>query len=104
MTTEAELATRLVLRLALLNTEIGPSPDLDLDGWRAWRERRAELTAQMVAELRANGWTITEKWNGSRVRPALPGARAASCTSGVVGALHNWIAAARKRQVLEAAQ
>lgn len=66
-------------------------------GWgtdrAAWEARQKPLL-EMVADLTARGARVRSNWNGTSIK--LAGIRSSS-TSGIEGALQNWIAAARRR-------
>lgn len=77
--------------LAAMKAELGEPGD----DWAAYRARRHAAIDRMVPRLaRAAGAAISNDWNGASIRCA--GFRATS-TSGVEGALNNWLVAARKR-------
>lgn len=56
------------------------------------RSAMHSLAVKLAADLNAG---VTEKWDGARVRIA---GITATSTSGLDGALHNWLTAARKRE------
>lgn len=70
----------------------------DLDDWEGYRARRYRLLLEIVPRLaRRAGAVISPKWDdGASIRCA--GIRSTS-TSGVEGALGNWLVAARKKGV-----
>lgn len=71
------------------------------DDPRGWHARHHTEMQQLAARLTGElGARITDKWNGARVRI---GGVTASSTTGIAGALRNWITAARKRLAKEAA-
>lgn len=73
------------------NAEIGPRDDADRD-W--WNRRRVILARHAEALAEQLGGRINDRWDGCRVR--LCGI-AATSTTGIEGALRNWIAAAHRR-------
>lgn len=71
------------------------------DDPRGWHARHRLAMQQLAGELAARfGLKVDDRWDGARVRM---GGLAASSTSGVAGALRNWLTAARKRLAKEAA-
>lgn len=59
-----------------------------------WQKRQLEVTAVVIAKLKAEGAKVVE--NGSETRFAFAGVRSTS-TMGLSGALRNWRTAAQKR-------
>jgi len=80
--------------IAFIQKELKKLPDPDYRIDTAVHRLRAKLAMIETIEQSLPNVKIAEKWNGATVRIA--GIRASS-TSDVVGALHNWIAAARRR-------
>lgn len=80
--------------IAFIKAELKKLPDPDYT--EQGRANREKAKSAMVAAIEQSlpKVAISAKWNGATVRIA--GIRASS-TSDVVGALHNWIAAARRR-------
>lgn len=91
------LTDEIEARLVEAERQAGTYSD-DPGGWHA----RHRLSMQLLAcELaRECGASINDRWDGARVRI---GGIAVSSTSGVAGALRNWLAAARKRLERETA-
>lgn len=77
--------------LPSLTAEPSDTPDLHISRHARYREAVARLARHLEGTL---GARITDHHNAARVR--LYGI-AASSTSGIVGALQNWIAAADRR-------
>ncbi len=81
--------------IAFIKAELNklPAPDHSTPEARADRQK---AKAAMIATIEQSlpKAKINDKWNGATV--SIAGIRASS-TSGIVGALHNWIAAARRR-------
>lgn len=72
---------------------VGPA---DVNDWDAAGERRpTALNVAMPRLARTAGAVVTEAWDGASIRCC--GIRSTS-TSGVEGALSNWLVAARKRE------
>lgn len=73
--------------------EIGPSPAFAGDS--AFSQRRGEVMTRCAEALTASlGAKINDRWDGCRVRIA---GVTATCTAGMTGALHNWLAATRRK-------
>ncbi len=91
------IADALEACLAAADAHVGAMPDV-IDagvGCTEWFARRRVAMDALADQLRAKGWAIHYDWSGARVRF---GRVAASSTSGLHGALYNWIAAVRRRQ------
>lgn len=73
--------------------EIGPSAGQGGDSahWQRRREVMARCGEALAGKL---GAKINDRWDGCRVRIA---GVTATCTAGMTGALHNWLAAARRK-------
>ncbi len=82
--------------IAFIKAEQAKLPVLDMQDYHASHARRDAAIALMVSAIEAAlpKVRIVGKWDGAKV--SIAGIRASS-TSGVDGALSNWIAAARRR-------
>lgn len=97
----AVVHTRLLIavvqtRLDLTKALVGPySPDSS----REWHPRHRAAMETLADQLRGDvGARITHRWDGAAV--TLAGIRSTS-TSGLAGALQNWLRAARRKAGLE---
>jgi hypothetical protein len=91
------LQVQTVLREA--DAAVGPFDYSDMSGWHA--RHRAEMRCAITRLEEAAEAHIDEKWDGARVRIC---GIASSSTSGVHGALGNWLKAAAKRLEKEPAR
>lgn len=82
-----------VVESALCSAEagVGPFSHGDRDWWSRHRAAMEQCAAQLTARL---GARINDRWNGCSVRIA---GLSSTSTSGMAGALRNWMAAAERR-------
>ena len=85
-----QLVDHIERALKAKDADLGPV-DHSSEGWTRRREATARMGEQLTASI---GMRINDKWDGCRV--SLAGISSTS-TTGLVGALHNWMAAARRR-------
>lgn len=89
----AEAAKIVRTELHAAKAKIGPFSYREIPSWHD--RHRAAMDELSTLLARKVGARITDRWNGARVR--INGIVATS-TSGVEGALQNWLAAAGKRE------
>lgn len=85
-----QLVDHIDRELKAMTAALGPS-DHSSEFWTRQREATARLGEQLKVSI---GMRIHDKWDGCRV--ILAGISSTS-TTGLVGALHNWMIAARRR-------
>lgn len=86
-------ALRIVTaELAVAEAAAGSCADDPLGFHARRREEMERLAARLEEKVAAR---ITDRWDGARVRIC---GIASTSTTGISGALHNWIAAATKRE------
>ena len=90
--TRAQLIVLVEAALKAARDRVGPHDWND----KTWHERRRVEGPALVERLRTEfGAKVREDWNGARV--SLAGV-VSSSTSGVEGAVGNWIVAARRKE------
>lgn len=87
----AEALAVVAPALAEAEAAVGRYADDPRGFHRRHRDAMEALSARLSSQL---GARIANRWDGARVRIA---GVAASSTSGLAGALHNWVKAAKKR-------
>lgn len=98
MTTLQEVQARVAELLEDAERAAGTYAD-DPSGWHA--RHRFEMERVKIMLKDGFGASFSDQWDGARVRIA--GVRSSS-TSGVAGALRNWLIASRKRIEQEASR
>ncbi|WP_333896255.1 hypothetical protein [Brevundimonas aurantiaca] len=90
--TRAELIIQIEAALKAARDRVGPHDWND----KTWHDRRRTEGQALVERLRTEfGANVREDWNGARL--SLAGISSSS-TSGVEGAVGNWIAAACRKE------